>query len=237
MTTPLVTLVCLAHAGSSALHYLRWRALLPAHVTLKIVERTGRGSRLDEPLCADFDAVLEDAWQQLQPMLGSPVVLFGHSLGGLIAVELARRAQRHGQVIQALFVSASTAPTRRDDQAWANLDDAGLLQRVARMGGLPAGWSNYPEWQAQFLSVLRADGRVCASYRPQMGRLDCPIFVLAGRDDQISALDLLAWSVETHAMCQVQWFAGGHFYDQQQPRAVVDHVLRCIADVDEALLC
>ncbi|NEE49023.1 alpha/beta fold hydrolase, partial [Streptomyces sp. SID8455] len=88
---PRLRLICLPPAGSGAGAFHAWRPYVPEHLELVPVELPGRGSRIDEPVPDDLDALVEALLHGLEPELNLPYALFGHSFGAVVAYELALR--------------------------------------------------------------------------------------------------------------------------------------------------
>ncbi|MGY6217060.1 thioesterase II family protein [Methylolobus aquaticus] len=208
-------LFCFPHAGASALGYSRWQRRVSQDVRIVPVELPGRGRRWGEALCRDIGSVVDDLAGSLRREIAGPYALFGHSLGALLAFEVAH-ALRAGKtpIPVALFASGCSAPTLRDsDRYAAERSDAELIAELSDLGGTSAEILANAEWMAMTLPVLRADYRVCASYRP-VPRLPlaCPLHVFGGRDDETTRDRLAAWSSETSGPCTIDWFDGGHFF-------------------------
>lgn len=216
-----VRLLCLPCAGASATMYLRWRRSLPAWVRVVPVELPGRGSRLGEPFVESFAALVAQLCDEqsaaMQAASGS-IMLFGHSMGGLLAWGLAQRLRERGlPAPAALFVSGCPAPSQRDPQRFANRDtDAQLIADLRRQGGTPDEVFASPEMLRITLDALRADYRVCASV-PDARHLplDLPIHAFGGRQDDIEASRLAAWRREARTLFSLTWLDGGHFFIRQ----------------------
>lgn len=228
---PALQLFCLPHAGASATAYLRWRRLLPAQVGLVPLEPPGRGARLDQPLLRDFEVLADEMADVLcrhlerQPL---PYVLFGHSMGGLLAWRLCHLLRERGHALpQRLVVSGCAAPSRRDPGRLAALrGDAALSADLRNHGGTPEAVFADAELLRLTLDVLDADYRVCESFRRgDAPPLPVPVHVLAGMDDSIAAADLHAWSIETRAGHTLDWFSGGHFFLHDSQAEVVGRLL------------
>ena len=84
------------HAAGNALFFQTWHRLMPADIDLCALERPGRGPRIDEEPFRRMDRLVENLCHVLQPMLGIPFALFGHSMGAYIAYELARQLSAAG---------------------------------------------------------------------------------------------------------------------------------------------
>lgn len=228
-------LYCLPYSGASALAYLRWRRYLPAEVELCPVELPGRGSRLGEQLQTDFAQLTAQLAQVLLPKAREPYVLFGHSLGALLANEIAQRLTEQGAPPRALIASGTAAPTERegyDRDLSRPKDDDELIADLRQRGGTPEEVLANAELMALTLPVLRADFLLCGSHRPRpQPVLACPLSVWGGRQDQASEAQLQAWGQQTRGPCQLDWFAGGHFFIHSEQAAVLARLADVLGQV------
>src|SRR4051812_46136283 len=103
-------LVVLPHAGGGPAVYREWVDHLPAGVEPVAVQRPGRALRWKEPAFRRIEPLLAALRPELEPLLDRPVVLFGHSLGALIAFELARAWAAAGRPVGGLVVAGAAAP-------------------------------------------------------------------------------------------------------------------------------
>jgi len=216
-----VRLLCLPCAGASATMYLRWRRSLPSWVQVVPVELPGRGSRLGEPFVESFAALVAGLCDEQSAAMNTTAgsfMLFGHSMGGLLAWGIAQRLRERGlPAPAALFVSGCPAPSQRDPQRFANKDtDAQLIADLRRQGGTPEEVFASPEMLRITLDALRADYRVCASAPDARSLpLDMPIHAFGGRQDDIDASRLAAWRREARTLFSLTWLDGGHFFIRQ----------------------
>jgi medium-chain acyl-[acyl-carrier-protein] hydrolase len=223
-------LFCLPYAGGAASGYRSWADLLPADVEVCPVQLPGRGSRFREApfrRVADLVAALAEG---LLPLLDLPFALFGHSMGALVAFELARELRRRGAHAPSLLaLSGHQAPRRpAPEPPFSHLPDAEFLAEVRRRyDGIPPEVLAEEELLRLLLPVLRADIEVLESYAyaPE-GPLDCPVSCFGGENDpHVSLADLQAWRDETSGPLRVRTFAGGHFFVE----SARDEVLRCLS--------
>lgn len=219
-------LFCFSYAGGSAAPYLAWQAALPPAVEVCAVQLPGRGPRLLEPPLRSMSGLVDVLAPVVAREADLPFALFGHSLGGLLAFELARHFQRNGMPMpQRLFVSASSAPGQRSNPKRLHaLGDDALIEALRDYNGTPPAALADRELMALLLPAIRADFAVVDTYRYAAGApLDIPISVLAGRQDRhVAPASLQGWQGETRAACTTHWFDGDHFFIHAQQRAVVD---------------
>lgn len=209
-------LYCCAHAGGGAAPFLRWPAAMPDGVAVCPIRRPGRESAHAEPLLRDVRAIAAGSFRALATLPDLPSVLFGHSLGALVAFELARLLQSVGKTPRLLVVAAKPAPQLVSDAPpLAGLPDERFLHEVdARYGGIPRELKDVPELLAMMLPILRADLAASEGYRFTPGPpLRCPILVCHGRDDRaVDHARLASWSELTEHDTERHEFPGGHFF-------------------------
>jgi medium-chain acyl-[acyl-carrier-protein] hydrolase len=231
-------LFCFPHAGAGASAYHAWPKLLSsASIEVCAVQLPGREQRLEEPPEPSMESVVEGILGGIDSLLDRSFAFFGHSMGGLIAFELTRTLRRKGKVLpKHLFISSATPPDRFPFREKLNMLPADeMLQALAkRYAGLPEGIAEMRELRDLMLPVLRADlavveNYVCAAADP----LDCPITVLAGRDDPAVRVDSLKhWKTHSSRTVDVV-FPGGHFFVQTEREAVA-RLVRERLEADEA---
>ena len=152
----------------------------------------------------------------LAPLLDRPFAFFGHSMGTLVAFELARHLRRQSGVEPTrLFVSAGRAPqTAARGRLMHTLPEEELLDALRRLSGIPQAVLEDKDIMRIMLPVLRADLAVYETYvylpeRP----LACSISSYGGLSDQrVSRDDLEAWRSQTSASFSLTMLAGDHFF-------------------------
>jgi medium-chain acyl-[acyl-carrier-protein] hydrolase len=228
---PALRLVCVPYAGAGAAAYRSWPPLLPARVELWAVEPPGRATRIAEPALGDLALLADELAAAVRAQVAGPFVLFGHSMGALLAFEVCRRLGRAGAPLpRHLVVSARRAPhIAHDRPPIASLPDAELARvLVERYDGVPAPVLREPELMALFLPTLRADIRALEAYRFEPGPpLALPITALAGdRDPNAPVAEVGAWREHTSARFALHTFEGGHFFIHARRAAVIEHLAR-----------
>jgi len=220
---PRVRLVCLPHAGAGASSFFAWGAALqPAAIEVRAVQYPGRENRLGEAPIDSAGAMtlaLADAWGALAG--DGACALYGHSMGALLAYELALELARRGapHPPSRLFLSGRNPPaTPPRMPPIHHLPDASLLREVSdRYGQLPAEILAEPEMVALLTPILRADFKLVDTYGWKGGPVpDTPLTILGGtRDPWTTEAELAGWRSYTRGDCRVRMIAGDHFFPQK----------------------
>lgn len=216
---PEVRLVCFPHAGGTAGYFRRWAGLMPSHVGVIGVQYPGREDRIFEKPIPDLKRLAAEISYSLETQEYDRLALFGHSMGATVAYEVAGALQEEGVLIEHLFVSGQTAPTRTRHTAFHRATDADLIHEVVRLSGTPKEVFEDAELRQILLSAIRNDYAAIETYAAESSMLlSTPITVLLGDGDtEVVGDEALDWSACTRHELNIRSFPGGHFF-------VSDHV-------------
>lgn len=214
-------LVLLPHAGAGAASFTRWLDLFPPSVTPVRVRLPGREHVAGEPPLRRVEDVVDGLLPQLNRLPGNGLALYGHSMGALVAFELARALCAAGTPPRHLFVSGRRAPQLVSRKAPVHrLPDAEFAAELARLG-IGGGIGNAPARnsavQRYAVRVTKADLELSEEYvfHPAPG-IPCPITVFHGTEDTVvDADEAAAWRELTAADFALHTFAGDHFFHHQ----------------------
>jgi len=218
-------LFCFPFAGGSASAFYSWSAHLPANIELCAVQLPGRETRMREPLFDRVAPLTRTLADTLAPYFDKPFAFFGHSMGAIIAFELARELRRQGQTnLKGLFVSARVAPQAVVRQRPVHqMTEPELIATLRRFNGTPEIVFQTPELLDMLLPMLRADFAIneCYTYSDEPP-LDIPITVFGGTGDTIvDARELDGWAQQTRRAFQLRMLAGDHFFlNTTQPQII-----------------
>jgi surfactin synthase thioesterase subunit len=211
-----VRLFCFPHAGGGAMFFRPWRPALAPDIDVRAVQLPGREARIDEPPYRRMDQLLDPLCTALEPYLDRPYALFGHSMGSVVAYEVARRLSADfGHSPVCLVVSGRRAPGLPSDRRLlSGLPDDDFVAEVGRFNGMPPEVLREPDLVSMLLPALRADFELAEAYRPLPGqRLSCRIAAYMGTADrEVDHAGLLAWRDETDGEFSIRDFSGDHFY-------------------------
>lgn len=182
-------LLCFPCAGGGPSVFHRWAEELPAGVELLAARLPGRHTRIGERPYDNWDELLDWLVRVVRAAVDRPFVLFGHSLGAMMAYELTRRLGAGADVLpHRLLLAGCRAP-----------DVPLLLPAIHQLPdeefsrNLPLVASTPPEVLAdrrmrRFVQpLMRADLTLAETWPPVAPTLvHIPATTFAGRDDPIA---------------------------------------------------
>ncbi len=220
---------CFPYSGGTGQVFGPLAGMVPEGVGVYALELPGRGRRFCEDLPQDVGAMVQEAQTGLDELLHiRSAVFFGHSLGGLIAYELAHLL---GDAVQHLFVSGVRAPqVPRREEIVHDLPQAAFVAKIAAMGGTPREILANEEMLEIVLPILRSDFRAYETYRyVPHGRLACPITAIGGRDDDfVTEDDICLWGQHTAGNFAHHMLPGGHFIIHTHLREMADIIVETL---------
>jgi surfactin synthase thioesterase subunit len=218
-------LVCLPHAGGGASSFTRWLGLFPPEISPVRVQLPGREEVASQPPLRRVHDVLAELLPQTRQLLDTPVALYGHSMGALVAFEIARALSADGSSPVHLFVSGRRAPHLPARKATIHrLPHEEFAAALVDVGGLARSAS--PAFRRYALPIIRADLEIAEEfeYRPEP-RLECPITAFYGSEDPIVDVDQVeAWAKETRSTFDIHAFSGDHFFNQRHRAAITARI-------------
>jgi medium-chain acyl-[acyl-carrier-protein] hydrolase len=218
-------LFCFPYAGAGTPVFRRWQEGMPENVLIHPIELLGRGAHLASSPSTRMDSLIAFLSDTVAPYLDKRFAFFGHSMGALVAFELAHRLRDLGhQEPVALYVAAQPAPQLLNRQPrMHDLPDAQLRAELRRLGGTPPEVLYNDEFMALLLPTLRADLEVCETYTyTAPAPLSCPIVAYGGAaDPDVSEEDLKAWAQHTTGAFAYAMLPGGHFFIDQRRRELL----------------
>ncbi len=225
-------LFCLPHAGGGVSTYSQWWRSLPPDVEVLGVQLPGREARVAEPPLQSIAAMVATALPAIVSTSDQPYAIFGHSMGGLVAYELAIALQHltHCRAPGALFISARRAPdVPEPPPSLAALPDEAFLAAVgARYGGVAPEVLEEPELLELLVPMLRADVRAVEDYVPLAGgAVHCPVHVFGGTHDRHpQPAELREWQRWVDDPIQIRLFDGDHFYIKTHQAGITEAIAR-----------
>lgn len=216
---PLVQIYCFPHAGGGASSFSFWSKSCPDCIEISALQLPGHENRILEALSSSWVEITSSITESIMTDAKVPYVFFGHSMGTILAYEVARRIRGTGkQEPIGLFLSGRNAPTVESNlKKISDLPDAQFYyELVNRYGAEHAKSLLYPEIREVYLPILRNDLKLVESYNHDVTTpLNMPFFIYYGKDDKLTTLDKLCeWRYLTAGKFSKREFEGDHFYYQ-----------------------
>jgi medium-chain acyl-[acyl-carrier-protein] hydrolase len=209
-------LICFPCAGAGASMYYRWaEALARDGVELVAAQPPGREDRLHDPLLPSVQRLAAAIAEPLCALADRPFALFGHSLGAVVAFEVARELRQRGLEPLGLFVSARRAPQLPLSHSELHrLPRPRFVAALAKLRPATRGVIEDAELLEIFEPLIRADLALSEIYTLSPGApLGTPVVALAGEQDPwVSVSEVEAWRAVSGAGFELHTFAGGHFF-------------------------
>ncbi|MBF6328236.1 type I polyketide synthase [Nocardia transvalensis] len=232
--TATLRVFALPFLGGGASVFTPWPNHLPDNVDVVGIQYPGRENRIDEvPIDSmpEFVAELADA---MLPYLDRSFVVYGHSMGGLLAYELTKYLeQQFAEVPMKLVIGGWPAPplVERYVRSLKNIDnlldmdrepDSRVLE-VLRDNGLFSQHFDDESAVKSLMPAVRADLKMLGMYRFDDGvALRAPITVLHGSEDPLFTVDQLqGWEQLTVGRFSLTTVPGGHLFIQNASAQVM----------------
>ncbi|MFI6169498.1 thioesterase II family protein [Nocardia sp. NPDC051052] len=233
--TPRHHLLCFPPGGGPATAYRDLAKQFGAGIAVSSVQYPGRQDRLGEAPITELDTLAERiAGEVLKLGIIDRLALFGHSMGATLAFETARRLEREGQALTALFVSGRPAPTFVETQRVHLGSDSDLIAELERLAADPVPIQmlrDEPSLAELVLPAVRGDYQAVETYRYTPGApLAADIVALVSTQDPTMTPDQAdEWREFTTGTFDRATFPGGHFYLDERPAEVAKVVAEQLA--------
>ncbi|HEX6526870.1 MAG TPA: alpha/beta fold hydrolase [Streptosporangiaceae bacterium] len=231
-------LFCFPHAGGSATYYFPLSRALAPDVAVFAVQYPGRQDRRNEPCVDNIPELANKVFEAIAQRAGGKFAFFGHSMGAIVAFEVARRfKQQTGTGPTWLFASGRRAPSQPLRAGIHLRDDIGIVAELRKVGGTDQRFFDDEEVMASVLPVIRNDYKAVETYNWEPGmRLDCPVTALIGDSDpQTTADDAAEWAQHSDGSFDLRIFPGGHFYLDSRLDDVTDTIFTALTGVPRAI--
>ncbi|MES2220253.1 MAG: alpha/beta fold hydrolase [Acidobacteriota bacterium] len=219
-------LFCFPHAGGAPATFFPWLAQFSDGIEVVCLQYPGRAHRLREQSATSVSQLVAGIAHEIDDFSEKPFAFYGHSLGGIVAFELARELRRLGRTgPHHLFIGAARPPQVASSRPPIHMlpDEEFIATVNSRYGGIPAAIAADSGAMEMFLPGLRGDFTAYETYQfSPSDPLSIPITVFGGEQDTAVSPDCLqGWEIHTDAAFDITLLAGGHFFPPASTQALI----------------
>ncbi|MER8672065.1 SDR family NAD(P)-dependent oxidoreductase [Mesorhizobium sp. M1156] len=236
---PSYRIFCFPHGGGGVQSFRDWSEYLPEDIELICLDLPGRGKRSAEAAIRSMDVLVSVVTEALQAYSDRPFIFFGHSMGALVAYEIARSLEGADRPSPFhLVVAAHESADVPVDAPMYRCSDDELTDLVRTLGMVPTEAVANEKLLLDFiLPPLRADFELAETYDRNLPTpLKAAITAMGGvRDEMLDADDLDEWRRLTTSRFARIMFDGDHFFPHSMTEEVVSSLLREVSEVKAQL--
>jgi medium-chain acyl-[acyl-carrier-protein] hydrolase len=231
-------LFCFPYGGGSASAYQPWEDLLPDDIELVAIRLPGHSGRLNESLLTSAAEMAESLMPAFVALLDRPYLVYGHSLGCIVAFELLHALQARQLPLPHHFFCAARraphAPPRIEPIHEYPLEQ--FKAELRRLNGTPEILLADASLMEFFVPILRTDLKAAYTYHREPDvKLRCSASAFCGfRDHVVEPEDMSGWREHFSEPPVFRIFEGGHFFLDDNRASVVeaicDRVVRSAAE-------
>ena len=225
-----MTIIAFHYAGGNRYSYDFLKPYLNGDIEIEVFENRGRGKRILEDPLESVDAIIEDLWISMTPLIRKKKTycLYGHSMGALIALLVCHKIQENGlDKPMRLVVSGKKSPRLQEEKKIWKYPSQEFWEELILLGGIHKEIEDEIQLRDFFEPIIKADIKAIEEYSfTKSKQLDIPIDVLYGDEELENENDFLDWNKETTNIVNFYPFTGNHFFINGHAQSVANHFIR-----------
>lgn len=224
-----IWLVTLPHAGGSSAVFKRWKKKIDCNILN--VEYPGHWTRMKEPMVGTFESLSTDVVNTIEKRIpaGAKLIIFGHSVGAIMAWHISPMLINMGYDVCKLFLSGSQNPGSFPEKSILKaMDDSDMLRLIGYKTEEHDSAIN-KQFMETFFPILRNDMEVCKSFICDGHFVDVNSTILYGTEDIFTNIvEMKKW--EKYVMLDsMQAYPGEHLFIEDNDN--VGNITALINDV------
>ncbi|MCA9953886.1 MAG: amino acid adenylation domain-containing protein [Anaerolineales bacterium] len=235
------SLVCIPFGGASAIVFQPLALALPPDYALYSVQIPGHDFACRGENLRPMPVVAQQCATEIMETIEGPVVLYGHCVGGGMAVEIAQLLEAAGREVECIFMGGTFPAPRLPGRLFewisrsrSRRSNRATVDFLRSLGGFSEGLD--PEEQEFMLDGLRHDVEEVEDYytevyaTPLEQKLKAPIVSIVGEMDRVAEFyeeRYLEWDYFTDTVGLKTIPLAGHYFIKHQP----DQLAEIIHDV------
>lgn len=226
---------CFHHAGGNSRAYQKW--ICNNKVDFIPAELPGHGIRINEPFSQNIDDLSKEFAEEIAEIVaeGSNIEfsLFGHSLGAVIAFNVACSLKKYIISPVCLQVAGRHAPQAEDPSSYkTSMGKEALIEEIMSYGYTPKELIENEEYRNFVLPIMFGDYVLGESFKYNNQNISVPVLAYYGRNDMGADKNVMRnWKdITTDNTFHIKGFDGDHFFlldkDNNFPDILADDMLR-----------
>lgn len=202
-------------AGGNKFSFNEFNKYLKNDFDIYHLELAGRGSRIGEDLLTDLSSIRDDLFKQIENKLNNPYILYGHSMGGLLAYLLTLLIEEKKLLLPSqLIISGRSNPQMKPKDIRHDLPREQFKNILKELNGTPIQVLENEELFEFFEPILRADFQAIERFHFDENRkVSANLMVLFGDEEKNFTLDdAKKWEQFTTKAFSLHQFSGNHFF-------------------------
>lgn len=209
-------IICFPYAGGNANIFRKYCEICPELLILP-VELPGHGRRYKEKFAMDYRTMAVEIAKEINDkMIGFSIYLYGHSLGSILAYEVAYCLEKtYGIIPKLLIVSGRNAPFVPEVSTFkTSMGDDALLDELRRYDFMPPEILENKDFLKYYIPVVKSDYQLGERYCfVEHQKLSMPIWFHFGDEDiDINFNEIDSWEDVTSNNVTKKVFSGKHFF-------------------------
>jgi len=209
-------------AGGSRYSFNFLRPYIGPEFDVIMIELPGRGARMNEKLLYTRAAAADDVYRQvLKHRNGQPYVLFGHSMGAVMAYLITREFEMCNDFPIALIVSGNPGPNIQLLPKRYMLPREEFVEELNKLGGFTKELLLSVDLMNLFLPIIRADFEIAEKdeFSALEGEIMSPVYAIMGSGESF-ADRIDNWKLYTKGSYEARVFRGDHFFIYSYPEEI-----------------
>ena len=221
-------------AGGSSYSYVEYVQELKKKGNVYLIDYAGHGKRFKEKPVKSFAELLDDVDKQLEKIPKENLILFGHSMGALVAAYTSMRLyEYHNICVHKLILSCCVSPNRVNKMKVKNTLDNELIDYLLYERNLSIKKIMSQEFQKYFWTVIKNDFDIIKEFNYfELFLPVCSLYCIYAKNDPVvNYNDILAWKNYTNSFYSLFKVEGGHFFFEEYPNVFSNLLDKIIEDV------
>ncbi|UYY98649.1 alpha/beta fold hydrolase [Peribacillus frigoritolerans] len=221
--------IFLPHAGGSANFFHELCVDLSSSIECIAIQYPGRQDRFDEKMINSIEEYSDIITEVILGLDDKPTMLFGHSMGSLIAYNMLVRYESELPFINLLLASAHNPPQNNPKYVdYDSMSNDNIIAYLKRLGGFDDVLLSDPNIIEIILPAVRNDLQAVSKYSNKSDvKINVPILAIIGDQDRSTDIESTSvWSELTTKEFQIIQLPGGHFYLSNEYKSLKKIILQ-----------